>query len=99
MVTGRALPAPGNLKYALRMRSGYPDMVVGKTMMRQAALDTRTQLLNGWVDSAGSFWRQLVAETKDFIDDQALAKILRPPPTASTDGDPDLSADVANALD
>jgi hypothetical protein len=56
-------------------------------------------LLNGWVDSAGSFWRQLVAETKDFIDDQALAKILRPPPTASTDGDPDLSADVANALD
>lgn len=65
----------------------------------EAALDTRTQLLNGWVDSAGSFWRQLVAETKDFIDDEALAKILRPPPTASTDGDPDLSADVANALD
>lgn len=62
-----------------------------------SALDTRTQLLNGWVDSAGSFWRQLVAETQQFIDDEALAKILRPP-TASTDGDPSLSADMANAL-
>jgi hypothetical protein len=65
----------------------------------ESALDTRTQLLNGWVKSAGSFWRQLVAETQDYIDDEVLTQILRPRPTASIDGDPDLPADVANALD
>lgn len=51
-----------------------------------AELDTRTQVINGWVESGGRFWADLVAELRDVPGMSEAARLLRAD-DAATEGD------------
>lgn len=53
-----------------------------------AALDTRTQLLTGWVESGGRFWRELLREMDDVPGMDEARKLLRDR-AAAMEGEPD----------
>jgi hypothetical protein len=61
-----------------------------------AALDTRTQVINGWVDSGGRFWSELVRELAD-LPGMPDAQRLLAGRDAATEGD--VEDEVRNALD
>jgi hypothetical protein len=53
-----------------------------------AALDNRTQVINGWVESGGRFWEELIKELRDVPGMAEAERHLRER-TAVTEGDPE----------
>jgi hypothetical protein len=59
-------------------------------------LDTQTQILNGWVESGGRFWGELLRELED-VPGMAEARRALAEQAAATEGEP--KPDLRNALD
>jgi hypothetical protein len=64
----------------------------------EAALDTQTQVISGWVESASGFWAELVSEVQ-LLTGEDLGQVPLAQLQSSADGDPDQPADLAGALD
>jgi hypothetical protein len=61
------------------------------------ALDAQTQILNGWVESGGRFWAELIKELEDIPGMAAATRALAEQAVATTEGEP--KPDLRTVLD
>jgi hypothetical protein len=94
-----AIAAPFALEAArVSVRLGLRALGEHRARKRFAhTLDTQTQILNGWVESGGRFWAELVKELEDIPGMGPAARSLGEQAVATTEGEPKI--DLRTVLD